>query len=310
MSQNTVSVIIPCYNGEPFLAEAIESVLSQSYQEFEIIVVDDGSSDNTKGVAARYPSVRYIYQDNQGVSGARNRGMAESQGSYLSFLDSDDRLLPNTIELGVNYLDTHPDCGFVFGWWRSIGADGSLLQQQSQQSLENVDYQSLLEGKALVPPSAVMFRRTIFETVGGFNPTLRACEDYDLYLRIYRAFPIYCLNQVVFDYRRHEQNWSTFNGPKLTLENNLRRLDEQLPYIKGNKDYEAAYRYGKQHWRNLIGPWVVGEMVTYLKTGKLARAGQVMLFLLQHYPLGFIKQVVERLSKRTKRFIFLSRSVD
>src|SRR4028118_302914 len=115
MNENTVSIIIPCYNGERFLAETIESVLSQSYQKFEIIVVDDGSSDNTKGIATAYPSVHYIYQDNQGASVARNRGASESQGSYLIFLDSDDRLLANALELGVNYLDTHPDCGFVFG---------------------------------------------------------------------------------------------------------------------------------------------------------------------------------------------------
>ena len=299
MNENTVSIIIPCYNGERFLAETIESVLSQSYQKFEIIVVDDGSSDNTKGIATAYPSVHYIYQDNQGASVARNRGASESQGSYLIFLDSDDRLLANALELGVNYLDTHPDCGFVFGWWRGIGADGALFPEQTQKSLETVNYQVMLEGEALVPPSAAMFRRSAFEKVGGFNTTLWPSEDYDLYLRISREFPIYCLNELVFDYRRHEQNASgTTNGPKVSLENILLRLDEQLPYIKGNKDYEAAYRVGKQHWLNHMGPGVVGEMIMHLKAGRLARASQSLLFLLQHYPLGSIKSIVDRLSQR------------
>lgn len=309
MSDNTVSVIIPSYNSERFLAETIDSVLSQSYQKFEIIVVDDGSTDNTKGIAARYPSVRYIYQHNQGASVARNRGMAESHGSYLLFLDSDDRLLPNALELAVNYLDTHPACGFVFGWSRTIGPDGALLAEQTQHSLKTANYQIMLEGKALVPPSAVMFRRTAFEKVGGFNTTLWPSEDYDIYLRISRKFPIHCLNEVTFEYRRHPQNTSgNVNGPKVTLENNLRRLDEQLPYIKGNKDYEAAYRCGKQHWRNLIGPMVVGEMIIHFKAGRLARASQVMLFLLQNYPLGAVKQVGERLSKQANRFTSLSHS--
>lgn len=311
MSKSIVSVVIPCYNGERYLGETIESVLSQTYQNFEIIVVDDGSTDNTKGVATSYPEVRYIYQDNQGVSTARNRGMTESHGNYLIFLDSDDRLLPNRLELGVNYLDTHSDCGYVFGWARTIGPDGLPLAQQPEDSLEVANYKSLLEGKALISSGGLMFRRTVLETVGGYNPTLWPSEDYDLYLRVARNFPIHCDNQIIFEYRRHPQNASGgVNGPKVTLETALQRLDEQLPYIKGNKDYEAAYKFGKQHLRNMLSPDVVGEMIIHLKAGRLAKAAQWMLFLLQNYPIGFIKRIVERLSKMANSFVPLSRSVN
>src|SRR4028119_1234933 len=108
-----VSVIIPCYNQAYFLGEAIESVLAQSYPHFEIVVVDDGSTDNTSEVAARYPGVRCIRQENRGLAGARNEGIRHSSGSYLVFLDADDRLLPEALAVGLRHLKERPECAFV-----------------------------------------------------------------------------------------------------------------------------------------------------------------------------------------------------
>src|SRR5215217_8140206 len=110
-----VSVIIPCFNQAHFLVEAIESVLAQSYSHFEIVVVDDGSTDNTCDVASYYERVRCIRQNNQGLAAARNSGIRESKGSYLVFLDADDRLLPEALEAGVKCLKAYPDGAFVFG---------------------------------------------------------------------------------------------------------------------------------------------------------------------------------------------------
>src|SRR4051812_33839695 len=121
-----VSVIIPCYNQARFLGQAIESVSRQDYPQFEVIVVDDGSTDDTSEVAARYPGVRVIRQKQLGISAARNRGLRESTGSYLVFLDSDDRLLPHALRIGMNYLLDHSECAFVFGIHQKISADGSL----------------------------------------------------------------------------------------------------------------------------------------------------------------------------------------
>ncbi len=122
-TKTLVSVVIPCYNQSNFLGEAIESVLAQTYRHFEIIVIDDGSPDNTAEVAVRYPDVRYIRQENQGLSGARNTGFRESQGKYLVFLDADDRLLPGALQAGINCLHIHPECAFVSGHHRYIKAD-------------------------------------------------------------------------------------------------------------------------------------------------------------------------------------------
>src|SRR5215212_8886473 len=124
-----VSVVIPCYNQAHFLGEAIESVLAQSHPNFEIIVVDDGSPDDTSEVAARYPGVRLVRQENQGLSGARNAGLARSEGEYVVFLDSDDRLLPEALEAHLEHLETRPECAFVSGYYKLMADDGSPLRE-------------------------------------------------------------------------------------------------------------------------------------------------------------------------------------
>src|SRR5215212_1699019 len=122
-----VSVVIPCYNQAHFLGEAIESVLAQSYPNFEIVVVDDGSTDDTSEVAAYYPGVRLVRQENKGLSGARNVGLARSEGEYLVFLDADDRLLHEALEAHLEHLKANPECAFVSGHYRFMAVDGSPL---------------------------------------------------------------------------------------------------------------------------------------------------------------------------------------
>lgn len=188
-----VSVIIPCYNQAHFLSEAIESVLAQTHRDFEIIVVDDGSTDNTAEVAVRYRDVRYIRQPNQGVASARNTGFGESRGKYLVFLDADDRLLPAALEIGLNSLEAHPECAFVFGKCRYIAADGSLLPTPHQRSVDCEFYLALLHDCFIWTPALVMHRRTVLESVAGFDTSLglRNGEEYELYLRIAEKFPIH-----------------------------------------------------------------------------------------------------------------------
>jgi glycosyltransferase involved in cell wall biosynthesis len=125
-----VSVVIPCYNQAHFLGETIQSVFAQSYPRFEVVVVDDGSTDDTSEVAARYPGVRCVRQDNQGVSAARNSGLLRSEGEYAVFLDADDRLLPGALEAGLECLRVHPRCAFASGRYRFIAGDGSFLKEQ------------------------------------------------------------------------------------------------------------------------------------------------------------------------------------
>ncbi|HWO47940.1 MAG TPA: glycosyltransferase family A protein, partial [Solirubrobacterales bacterium] len=115
-----VSVVIPCWNQAHYLGEAIESALSQSYPSLEVIVVDDGSEDNSAAVAARFPGVRCLRQGNSGVAAARNRGLAEAGGEYAVFLDADDRLLPDALAVGVRELEARPETAFAAGMPRDI----------------------------------------------------------------------------------------------------------------------------------------------------------------------------------------------
>ena len=147
INHSRLSVIIPSYNRAAFLPEAIESLLSQTYPEFEIVVVDDGSTDETKEVCDRYPTVQYIYQNNQGVSAARNTGIRASKGEYLLFLDSDDCLLPKAVEIGLNCINAHPEVGFVFGSYifQSINPDGSYTTEEIYENQPEVaTYATLL----------------------------------------------------------------------------------------------------------------------------------------------------------------------
>src|SRR6266480_1367400 len=131
-----VSVVIPCYNQAHFLGEAIESVMAQTYPHFEVVVVDDGSTDNIAAVVARYPGVRCFQQGNQGLSAARNTGLRHSIGECLVFLDADDRLMPRAIEVGLASLRDHPECAFVYGRSRFMAFDGSSFRRPLQPRVE------------------------------------------------------------------------------------------------------------------------------------------------------------------------------
>src|SRR5215211_7843247 len=125
--QPRISVVIPCYNQAKYLGEAIESVLGQTYGNSQIVVVDDGSTDDTEEVAGRYEKVECVRQENRGLAEARNAGVRASRGEYLVFLDADDRLKEGALEAGVNSLDANPLCAFVSGKYNLVAADGSAI---------------------------------------------------------------------------------------------------------------------------------------------------------------------------------------
>ena len=187
---DVVSVVIPCFNQAHYLGDAIESVIAQHYPKVEIVVVDDGSRDNTIEVAARYPGVKYVRQENGGLSSAGILGLRRSNGSYVVFLDADDTLCPGAIAANLVHLRECPECAFVYGDFRHVGVDGSVQERGDRSSLSGYAYAALLRGNHIGMHATVMYRRSVFQTVGVFDESLAACEDYDLYLRIARLFPI------------------------------------------------------------------------------------------------------------------------
>ena len=186
-----VSVIIPTYNRGWTIGEAVDSVLAQDYRDFELIIVDDGSTDNTSEVLDAYRgTIKIFRQTNKGVSAARNRGIAEASGKFIAFLDSDDLWLPQKLSRQVEFFNTTPDaliCQTEEVWIRS---GVRVNPKKRHQKPSGMIFESSL-ALCLVSPSAVMIRRSLLEIVGNFDETLPACEDYDLWLRITCRFPVY-----------------------------------------------------------------------------------------------------------------------
>ena len=282
-----VSVIIPCYNQAHFLSEAIESVLAQSYRAYEIVVVDDGSPDNTSEVAARYPEVRCIRQENQGLAGARNTGSRESKGEYLVFLDADDRLLPEALEVGVKNLKAHPECAFVCGHSWEIAADGSFSQELSTPHVGSELYLTLLSRKHFVLPGAVMYRRFVFELKGGFNSALNAAADYDHYFRVARDFPVYWHDEVVLEYRRHATNMT--RNSALMLKDSIAVLRSQRAYAKRSRLYKDAYRAGIRVAQYEYGIPLAREVLAHIQKWEWKQAMSGLLMLALYYPRPFIQ---------------------
>jgi GT2 family glycosyltransferase len=188
-----VSVIIPTHNRRELVREAIASVLAQSFADFELIVVDDGSEDETAEVVQEFAGVRYAWQPNRGVSAARNYGVSLSTGELIAFLDSDDVWQPQKLERQVRFFTKHPDaqiCQTEEIWLRN----GVRVNPHHKHRKAGGDIFARSLELCLVSPSAVMMRRELFECIGGFDENLPACEDYDLWLRIAATLPVHLLD--------------------------------------------------------------------------------------------------------------------
>ena len=184
-----VSVIIPTYNRDWSIHEAVESVLTQTYTDYELIVVDDGSTDETGAILGQWEDITVLSQKRQGVSAARNNGVHAAHGELIAFLDSDDFWLPEKLAVQVNYFDDNPDaliCQTEETWLRR-GVRVNPGQRHRKRA--GMIFKPSL-ALCLVSPSAVMMRRSLFLSMDGFDETLPACEDYDLWLRIAYQHPI------------------------------------------------------------------------------------------------------------------------
>lgn len=287
-----VSVIVPCYNGAVFLEETLRSALAQSYPDVEVVVVDDGSTDSSAQIAQRFP-VRYIRQENRGLSEARNTGIRESKGSYLVFLDADDRLMPEAIETGLRALALRPDCAMAVGDHVFIAADGSHLANSTKEGPLQYHYEALLKSNFIEMISSVLFRRSVFDEVGGFDATLRVAEDYELYLRIARARPICCHAAIVAEYRRHEANTSRDSELMLTL--TLQVLKGQAEYLQNDSGRLFAFHEGIRSWRRQYGRQLASELARSYSTLRMGPLLRKLLRLCGYYPQGLLMLMLLRI---------------
>ena len=191
MNNPLISVIVPTYNRAWALGEALDSVLAQTYPAVELIVVDDGSTDETPDLLARYgDDLRVLTLENGGVSQARNHGISASTGEFIAFLDSDDRWLPDKLAEQAAFFKATPEaliCQTEEIWIRN----GKRVNPCKHHKKPSGDIFEASLHLCLVSPSAVMMRRSLLEDVGLFDESLPACEDYDLWLRIACRYPVY-----------------------------------------------------------------------------------------------------------------------
>jgi len=241
-----VSVIMPSYNTSLYIQEAIDSVLSQDYPNKELIIIDDGSTDNTVDLIRAYGErVTLLTQKNQGSAVARNAGIAAARGEYIAFLDSDDVWLPGKLSTQVRYLEQQPGIGMIYGRWhvwkpQTDGhfAPANTIATESTEPIRLVEegsgwlYNRLLF-TSLLHTITVMARRSLIDEVGSFDVDLKRGQDYDYWIRASRVTQIHQLDQVLALYRLHGEGcakkWPHVNYEKVVIENALSRWGGQGP---------------------------------------------------------------------------------
>ena len=203
-----IAVAIACFNQGRYLAEAIQSVLAQTCPPDEIILVDDGSTDCTRDVAAAFPSVIYVYQCNAGLSAARNTALALTRAARILFLDADDLLRPGALAAAGRCFDADPARAFVHGAYAVVDERRVLLSRHQAMTVAS-PFLELLRGNYIAMHGTVLYDVARLRDSGGFDVGLASCEDYDVYLRLARRHPVAAYAEEAAEYRRHDQGLST-----------------------------------------------------------------------------------------------------
>lgn len=244
-SNTLVTVIITCYNYGHYLRHAIESVKGQTHKNYQIIVVDDGSTDDTAAICAVYADVVYVKTMRVGVSMARNSGVLYSKGSHVLFLDADDWLYPQALALQLRHFNEFPEVALVAGGFDRVADDGELLADQPdlKQNREGF-YCELLMGNFIGMQSNVMYRRDLFFDFY-FDSKANGCEDYDLNLRVSRHLPALSHTQKIVAYRMHGDSLSS--DVAMMKEQVQRVLAKQEPFLRTSEE-RTAFDNGVRNW--------------------------------------------------------------
>ena len=247
-----VSVIIPVYNGEKYISEAIDSVLNQTYKDFEIIVIDDGSRDNTPKILKEYgDKIRWKSQEHKGQASALNEGINMAKGKYIAYLDADDVFLPERLEIEVKYLDAHPDVGLVYSDFYKIDKNGKIRRIIKSRPQDNF----VLLQINYITRIAVMHRRECLNEVGLFDESITGDDDWDMWIRISEKFKMGYIDKPLAKYRIHGGNISLTRP---------RRLDRGR-YMKMRILEKAYGRRERPFWLKLMLmrakiEWRIGKM--------------------------------------------------
>jgi len=278
-----VSVVITVYNEEPrYLAEAIASVMAQTVPAHEIVVVEDGALRDYAAVYAAYPALRIVRQANQGLAAARNTGLAAAMGAFILFLDGDDRMEPRSLAINLRRLAAAPEAVMSYGAYRMVDGEGREKSVVPLHPVGPDPYITMLEGNCIGMHATVLYRREALLAAGGFDPSFRACEDYELYLRMARQGAILCGPEVLADYRHHGANMSADRA--MMLRTVLRVLSAQQSEVRGHPEREAARARGRAAWKRYYARVQLGAVLSAI--GARCNIGRAALGLLRVFRIS------------------------
>ena len=263
----SISVVIATYNRASLLPETLDAVLAQRFRDFELIVVDDGSTDETQQVLKPYGDrVRYFYQENSGPSAARNLGVRHARGEWIAIQDSDDLSAPDHLESLFAFAENNPDCAMVFANGAYLGGPEhnreTIIPKEKSRRLaqQGVRLLDLFE-KSIVRLQAALLSKTCLETIGGHDESLRICMDLDLAFRIFMRYPVAYLDKVVFLYRKHEGNIG--RNQDLRLLENIRVIEKLVrEFPQAGEELgmrRIAQRTAYRYYRLAKGRWKAGD---------------------------------------------------
>lgn len=252
-----ISVIIPAYNAMDYLPKTVESVLKQTFTDFEVLIINDGSSDGILEWSTSVTDLRIkiISQKNQGLSGARNTGIAQAQGEYIAFLDADDLWAPTKLEKQIRCFEDNPAVGLVYTWTILIDETDKPTGEQCSPCIEGNVWQKIIINNSVGNGSTPIVRRCCFETVGVFARDLSGTADWDMWIRIASCYPFAVVKENLTLYRQHSQNMSKncqhmIADARKVIERAFQSVPLELLYLR-SRAYASFYCY--QAWVSIYG---------------------------------------------------------
>jgi glycosyltransferase involved in cell wall biosynthesis len=276
-----VSVIIPTYNHAQYVVETIQSVLKQSFRDFEVIVVNDGSSDQTENVLKPYIDaglIHYVRQENQGVAIARNHGLALAVGGYIAFLDDDDLWPPDKLEWQVEFLD-HSDAVLIGGGcYSNESEDPDLLA--GADPVRPLQDRDLFRRNPFSSPGQTLLRRSAMEQVGGFDPEIWGADDLDLWMRLLSAGPLFISRKPALFYRLHQHNASS---DAIKMATNLEKVFAKNLMLFPVSKQPKLQQLGARFIFRYCGRRIIWEAIEHLLAGNLAKAQPLLRYGLSNF---------------------------
>mgnify|MGYP005837404241 CR=1 FL=1 len=285
-----VSVVVPAYNAEKTILETIRSIQQQTFSNFELIVINDGSTDQTLEVlnTVEDSRLKVFSYENGGLPVARNRGIARATGEFITFIDADDLWTPDKLELQLAALQQHPDAEVAYSWTTFIDENGEFLYAGNPVHYEGNVYPELLVGCFISSGSNILARKQVIEEVGMFDPSLKSTEDWDCYLRLAARHPFALVPKYQILYRRSSGSMTSkvevmekYN--LIVIERAFQAAPAELKHLK-NQSLANLYRFLSK------------LCLEYIHNDEgVKKAGQKLQKSIQLYPMILLEQATQRL---------------